>query len=95
MISLNGSALWMRGPEEHGYFALAECDPAAQEEALVSRWAEMGDEGFPMPWHSRDVFIERELTRIEELSEIYARGGLNITPVPDAGEQDSEGQSDD
>ena len=89
MISLNGNVLWIRGPEERGNFALAECDPAAQEEALVSRGAEMGDEGFPIPWHSRDMFIERELTGIEELSEICARGGLNITPVPDAGEQDA------
>ena len=95
MISQNGNVLWMRGPEERGYFALAECDPAALEEALVSRGAEMGDEGFSIPWHSRDMFIERELTGIEEPSEIYARGGLNITPVPDAGEQDGEGQSDD
>ena len=35
MISLNGNVLWMRGPEARGYYALAECDPAALEEALV------------------------------------------------------------
>ena len=95
MISLNGNVLWLCGPEKRVHYALAECDPAALEEALVSRGAEMGDEGFSIPWLSRDMFIERELTGIEELSEIYARGGLNITPVPDAGEQDGEGQSDD
>ena len=95
MISLNGNVLWMRGPEERCLNALAECDPAALEEALVSREAETGDEGFSIPWLLRDIFIERELTGIEELSETYARGGLNITPVPDPGEQGGEGQSDD
>ena len=95
MISMNGNILWMRGPDGRGYYALAECGPAALKEALVSRGAEVVGEGFSMPWLSRDMFIERELTGIEELSEVYARGSLNISPVPDADEQDDEGKSND
>ena len=94
MISLNGNFLWMHDPDGRGYYMLAESDPAALEEALASRGAEMGDAGFSMPGHSRAMFIERELTGIEELAEIYARGGLNMALVPDKGEQDGEGQSD-
>ena len=93
MISMDGNILWMRGPDRRGYYALAECDPAALKEALVSRGAEIVGEGFSMPWHSRDMFIEREMTGIEALSDVYARGGLNISPAPDADQQDGEGQS--
>ena len=38
MISLNGNVLWMRGPEESGHYAHAECDPAALEEAVGVAW---------------------------------------------------------
>ncbi|MDE0304215.1 MAG: hypothetical protein OXI87_04920 [Albidovulum sp.] len=95
MISLNGSFLWMRDPGERGYYMLAESDPAALEEALVSCGAEMGDTGFSIPGHSRAMFIERDLLGIEEQAEIHARGGLNMALVPGAGEQGGEGRSDD